>query len=730
MTTGPTFQLFPPPQKKPKRPDLSAAVQAALANNPKKVVKSPVDLKEVVIHVTPAPAAIPPPPPRRRDTQGTQDGLFQAVSAPKAVDKTRQVDGPVQVAKPVQHDQLSQAQSQALFQSSHAAPVVVPVAPEDLPRGVSPAPTEYLSVRSGTPTLVRSNTNATARTAFGGPTPAMRSIFPQYNPNLPLSHQHYIPTQVSPPGIPREKISKQPYSPEFVPPPGLYIPHANVRDQQAPKSPSSTPSHTPLEQLELAWEVTNGHGNAAHPASITLPMHRAVSSPNPSKSPRDTRPKGRICFGPSREEPFYSLAQSAVPTFLQEADASASPRDQELSLQRHHPSQMTSVPVAEMTLRPPPFRQQSSHSQSQSRDLDCIPHLVTTIYPKLAAMCAIEAVANSPAAAEIARIDPNACSPAAAQLAQDAVADAASRECCALFWVPPLSPDTPSTLGQSSNHGSYELHHPTLGTFPIAVNGNVSRHFATALEPSPTRPTTSDAPNFSRPNPTSSLKAPVQNASVVVLDPRAQPATEFGRPGRPATLARLELSSVNSPTCNALTLDLPAIVRSGNPFLADAVAAAILAVAAAEVERGSSSSNSSSSAASDSIIDGLSGDLAMLMDNAAMFPAPPRSPMPPQRKMKSSKHSHKSSSSSDRDVSRWKSKFNKKSKQAIEVAELQGRSAVDDLRGDDGRLTLPMRMIVGTLKFTFKTAVFVVEVAFKIVGGVVVGVIKRVDRID
>jgi len=160
----------------------------------------------------------------------------------------------------------------------------------------------------------------------------------------------------------------------------------------------------------------------------------------------------------------------------------------------------------------------------------------------------------------------------------------------------------------------------------------------------------------------------------------------------------------------------------GNPFLADALAMAVLTVASTEVERGSP--------ASDAVVDGPNEDLSLLLANAAMFPAPPTSPMPPQRKLKTSKHSYKSSSSSDRDLGKWKSLFNKKSKQAIEVAELQGRSAVDDLRGDDGRLTLPMRMIVGTLKFTFKTAVFVVEVGLKIVGGVVVGVIKRVERVD
>ena len=235
----------------------------------------------------------------------------------------------------------------------------------------------------------------------------MRSMFPVYNPTISLSEQQYKPTQASPTHIPMNQISRSPYSPEF------YVPHSNVSGGEGNKSPPPRPFFTPSHLLDNMWLACNGQENPSV-QMYTLRMHRATAA-NPT-----------VTFGTTPSLPFYSLAQSnlsgnsEIPSIMHE-----------LLIQRHHPTQPRVLPIAQLDLIAPPSMDTNIFDPLQQEPTT----LLTSIYPKLAALAALDAAANSPAASHIALTDPEAQSPAAQRLAEDVLFGAAQRECCALAWT-------------------------------------------------------------------------------------------------------------------------------------------------------------------------------------------------------------------------------------------------------------------------------------------------------
>ncbi|AEO54069.1 hypothetical protein MYCTH_2296167 [Thermothelomyces thermophilus ATCC 42464] len=109
---------------------------------------------------------------------------------------------------------------------------------------------------------------------------AIRSIFPRYNPDLPLSQQEYYPTQASPTHIPQSAISRPLYSPPRAaaaaaaeassnapaaahtagPPP--HAGHSAARWPpfmgQRHHEPAVMPSVSTTEDLRGLWKVANG----------------------------------------------------------------------------------------------------------------------------------------------------------------------------------------------------------------------------------------------------------------------------------------------------------------------------------------------------------------------------------------------------------------------------------------------------------------------------------------
>ncbi|KAL7963909.1 hypothetical protein V8C34DRAFT_266901 [Trichoderma compactum] len=84
--------------------------------------------------------------------------------------------------------------------------------------------------------------------------PPLRSMFPTYNPDLPLDQQNYGPIQMNPSGVPRAVVSRQSYYESAEPVPE----QPPVRVPIRPQNPPIIPAICTTEQLQDLWKVTNG----------------------------------------------------------------------------------------------------------------------------------------------------------------------------------------------------------------------------------------------------------------------------------------------------------------------------------------------------------------------------------------------------------------------------------------------------------------------------------------
>ncbi|TID24878.1 Intron-binding protein aquarius [Venturia nashicola] len=398
------------------------------------------------------------------------------------------------------------------------------------------------SPAEGSPTLVRANSSATYRkwTPQGHDSPAqdavpMRSMFPVYDPNLPLQAQHYRP-QLAPPSI---LVSQEcARNSEFVPAVQSHAESSSQGQQQV--------YLTPLDHLGALWSCANGSMTMPDPKSYTLKMFRP--------SVISEKKKQQITFGPLETKPFYSLSKSHPnPEDLDEGH--------ELLVSRHHASKEDILPVSHMQLQPPPPPTTSKSGRgSVLSDVHVAASHITTISPILATLHSLDSAAKTPQAHTLALVDPNATSPAAQRLAERAVAEANAREACTLAWTPTC----PRT-------GKYELHHPSLGVFSIVAEGDIGA----ALEGGPSR----TPANITIVNPFASL-TPTSAHSGSPIRSIASGKTavnEIDRMG--SIIARLDLQQ------DILYIDAASIQQLGNLYLIDVCVSTLLSVAVAESKR-------------------------------------------------------------------------------------------------------------------------------------------------
>ncbi|KAF2133178.1 hypothetical protein P153DRAFT_331657 [Dothidotthia symphoricarpi CBS 119687] len=597
--------------------------------------------------------------------------------------------------------------------------------PPDLNRTVSPA-------FSTSPTLVRANSSATqGRSMSPQENIPMRSMFPVYDPTVPLTRQAYKPTETSPTHIPRTQISRLPYAPDN------YVPYGNLNTngRTVPTAPKTF--FTPSGLLDNLWLATNGQEEPVVQI-YTLKMHRATAA-NPT-----------ITFGTTPSLPFYSLAQSnlagggEVPSIMNE-----------LLIQRHHPTQPRVLPIAHLDLIAPPSLDNVTFDPQEQASTT----LLTNIYPKLAALQALDAAANSPAASHIAITDPGAQSPAAQQLAEDVLAGAAQRECCVLAWTRDApEQQTNPWAHHMPSEGSYQLHHPTLGTFPIQMEGDCS-----VINKPSTRPITAIYGHNMRATP----QSPGRTASITLLNPfilsptspRANDFSPLAPPprldsqNRPISITPSEMSVGQLPTTtdataddamlarldfanDALTLNLGALAHFGNPFLVDVVASTLLAVAVAEATRGRRSRNNSrddfeppppsyllthkkedtAGAFKQSFVEGFQG-----FGGKAKGPVSGSGFRKFASSLKSSTTSTTTSTTCDKD---------------IELGEWYGQAKTKikekrDNKKADGASKLPFvaRAIIGIITFSFKAVIWILRIAIKIVAGVFVMITRNFGKL-
>ncbi|KAF1974915.1 hypothetical protein BU23DRAFT_553144 [Bimuria novae-zelandiae CBS 107.79] len=741
---GPGLQLFPPPPR-PRQASPNSKQLRAKPPSPEpgqvERMDSAADFHELVVQVNSVPVSpendsIPPPPPPP-----------QVVAPPRAHLPVLTIQTPPQHQRPgppprpreASPNQQRSHPRQTPDRRAQSPPVSVQdgynyrsqTSSPELNRTASPA-------FSMADTLVRANSTA-QRNATPQPEAPMRSMFPVFDATKSLSQQAYKPTQASPTHIPRTQISRSPYSPDF------YVPHNTVASS-GPASPPPKPFFTPSHLLDNLWLAANGQEEPAVQL-YTLRMHRATAA-NPT-----------ITFGTTPSLPFYSLAQSNLA-----GNNDVQSIMNELLIQRHHPTQPRVLPIAQLDLMTPPSINTNLIDPHQQEPVT----LLTSIFPKLAALQALDAAANSPAASHIAIMDPGATSPAAQRLAEDVLAGAAQRECCALTWTrDPPQPQTNPWAQQMPSEGAYQLHHPTLGTFPIQIEGDCS-----AINRPSTRPITAIYGHNMSPMPQTPHQKP---ASITILNPyilspsspRANgpsplpPPPRFdslGPDARPISVTPSEMSVTQLPTTtdaapddamlarldftnDAMVLNLGALTRFGNPFLVDVACSTLLSVAVAESVRGRRSRQNSTENFAPPPVPTLNPSTQEVSDAKAFKSAfrdgfnavggkvkVPKAPADTLRKWstKSRSPSMDRSGSFDKDIELgdWYGQTKTKSK----VTEKEAKKRAKKEKEED-KMPFVARTIITVLTFAFKAAVFVMKIAIKLVAGVVVMITRNFSRL-
>ncbi|PSN71852.1 hypothetical protein BS50DRAFT_569454 [Corynespora cassiicola Philippines] len=747
--TGPPLQLFPPPPRPPRQtspPNRNLRIKpptpepAAAKMDSAKSSRAPADFHELIIQVNSVPvspsssmAPPPPPPPPVAPPPRAHVPSRQAMQTPPT--EGRAVFGSPQrpgASSPLRRPQDPMVPSPSISFQVEQSRYQTPNSTPDPNRAMSPA-------FSTSPTLVRANS---AATHFRSRSPQeevpMRSIFPVYDPTKPLTQQAYKPTQASPTHIPKNQISRSPYSPEF------YVPHGNVAGPES-SSPTTKPFFTPSHLLDNLWVAANGQEQPAV-QMYTLRMHRATAA-NPT-----------ITFGTTPSLPFYSLAQSNLA-----GEDEVQSIMNELLIQRHHPTQPRVLPIAHLDLIAPPSLSTTAFDPNQQESTT----LLTSIYPKLAALQALDAAAASPAVSHIALADPGATSPAAQRLAEDVLMGAAQRECCALAWTrdPPQQQTNPWAQHLPSE-GSYQLHHPTLGTFPIKIEGDCS-----VINKPSTRPVTAIYGHnmASTPQPPRQKPASISIMNPYILSPTSPRANAFsplqppprfdslGQEIRPVSITPSEMSVTQLPTTtdatqddatlakldfanDALTLNLGALTRFGNPFLVDVVASTLLAVAVAEAVRGRNKKaqkedfqppppsyvlnkpkDSTAKAFKESFVEGF--------ESFGGKPKPPATTSSLRKWSLRSGGTSRTSSKSDsfdKDIELGDWHGQAQTKQATKEDKKAQKKQKEEA---DSKLPFVTRTIINVLTFAFKAVVFVMRIAIKVVAGVIVMITRNFSKL-
>lgn len=436
----------------------------------------------------------------------------------------------------------------------------------------------------------------------------MRSIFPQYDHARAFHEQQYYPHVQSPAlSLPSDKVSK------------MGSPQGKRPDMERFDSAVALVDgyeHIPIGTKEDLVAVFNASSSIFPCAgrkcqfSLYQPFAQGTS----------------LAIGTGPDKLLYSMDKLAPSMY----DGSTMQRV--LAIEKHSPESAHRQPVTQMVL-PDPSR------SSKEREKD-----VVTIFPQMAAVNAIEAISNSPAAMDIATFDPAASGPEARRLAQDAVSEAHSRHRCELTRAARKR----DSLGAVT--ATYQLEHPYLGVFPITVTKSTAggRH---SRDP---------------------------RAKICLHHPCATPAA--------VAAENLVLASLDFARISCI-LDVPGLLALEGGYVIDTVMCALLAVAVVENDA--------------------------LMAETLTFDAPPTRPVTaPAGKGKGRSASPQSSEDSPNGRKWWGGKKNKKQKKDEQVD-----------------LPIATEAALGLLSFSFKTAVFVLEVGVKVTAGAIVGATHIVRKL-
>ncbi|GKT64594.1 acetylserotonin methytransferase-like protein [Colletotrichum tofieldiae] len=220
------------------------------------------------------------------------------------------------------------------------APPPATAAPIQRPPPVADIPPRSDTAFSQTHTLVRNNSTRSRSSIAKLPfpeepssssqeQPTLRSIFPRYNPEVPLNQQDYFPTQTSPTHIPRAVINRTTWYPD---PEGdgqnnqhrspVRSPLSGGSTQRWPRrnvEPPIIPNVSTNEHMKSLWKVSNGW-----------------------KAPPS---EGRVyCMKLSQEKdaPIYTLSSSSQPFYNLRLDPTSA--SAYVTLSRHDPAKIYKAP--------------------------------------------------------------------------------------------------------------------------------------------------------------------------------------------------------------------------------------------------------------------------------------------------------------------------------------------------------------------------------------------------
>lgn len=262
---------------------------------------------------------------------------------------------------------------------------------------------------SETPTLVRTNSNRSRSSIAKAPLPEegssatapVRSIFPEYNPEIPLSHQNYYPTQTSPTHIPASAISRRLYSPTVL----------EQEEAMRQEEVLNEPVRSPMSAGSSRTQNTQANTRKWPPPRINI----KPSVPNPSTTEqlkgfwkvangwKASASEGRVyCMKMTAEKdtPIYTLSSATQPVYSLRLDPTSA--SAYVTLQRYDPSKPfkgPTVPPASSTLSEAAVRPDTSKAwqevmtttlEAESRRHPPEDGLVALLYPSAAAKMALD----------------------------------------------------------------------------------------------------------------------------------------------------------------------------------------------------------------------------------------------------------------------------------------------------------------------------------------------------
>jgi hypothetical protein len=164
----------------------------------------------------------------------------------------------------------------------------LPPPPPFPPQGL---PLRPLSTSSPSPSTraAGQSSNSGPRSQPTSPDVPMRSMFPTYNPNIPLSQQQYYPQRET--GLQGQVVSREEYSPNMTSPSrldevlgGAKTAPSSVLDFPMDDLAVKTPRFSSARDLDRLWGATNGQepdscltGFDLHMSRYELPFHLLVA---------------------------------------------------------------------------------------------------------------------------------------------------------------------------------------------------------------------------------------------------------------------------------------------------------------------------------------------------------------------------------------------------------------------------------------------------------------------